>query len=196
MDDTTTYQDICDESLSDCSLLSEPESTPQSINIDLSNGSPIDTNDFIVVHYNIDSICAEGRLEQLEIVCKTMNLDCLIITESKLDESIPDSQINIENFHTIRRDRNRHGGGCLIYLSEKLVFKQMHHFQSDKYEHIWVDVKVNDKTYSINALYRPSTDNTNDIYDEFLTESEIILTNINKHKADISIIASDLIASL
>ena len=193
MDDTTSYQDTCDESLSDCSLLSEPESMPQSINIDLSNGSPIDTNDFIVVHYNIDSICAEGRLEQLNIVCKTMNLDCLIITESKLDESVPNSQIKIENFHEpIRRDRNRHGGGCLIYLSEKLVFKQMSRFQSDKYEHIWVDVKANDKTYSINALYRPSTDNTNDKYEEFLNETEKILININKHKADVSIIASDL----
>ena len=194
MNDTIPlYEDVVDESLSDCSLLSEPESTPQSVNIDLSNGSPIDTNDFIVVHFNIDSILAEGRLEQLNIVCKTMNLDCLIITESKLDESIPDSQIKIENFHEpLRRDRNRHGGGCLIYLSEKLVFKQMNRFQSDKYEHIWVDVKVNDKTYSINALYRPSTDNTNDKYEEFLIESEKILINITKHKADVSIIASDL----
>ena len=74
MNDTIPlYEDVVDESLIDCSLLSEPESTPQSVNIDLSNGSPIDTNDFIVVHFNIDSILAEGRLEQLNIVCKTMN---------------------------------------------------------------------------------------------------------------------------
>ena len=59
--------DILDESVSDCSFLSEPDTNPQSINIDISNGSPIDAEDFIVVHFNIDdSILAEGRNEQLE----------------------------------------------------------------------------------------------------------------------------------
>ena len=186
-------QDILDESLSDCSFLSEPETNPQSINIDISNGSPIDTDDFIVVHFNIDSILAEGRKEQLEVVCKSMKLDCLLITESKLDDSIPNSMLLINGFHEpLRRDRNRNGGGCLIYISERLTYKQLDRLQSDKYEHIWADVKVNDKIYSINALYRPSTDNTNDKYDEFLEESEKILDNLSRHKSDIKIIASDL----
>ena len=186
-------QDILDESVSDCSFLSEPDTAPQSINIDISNGSPIDTGDFIVVHFNIDSILAEGRIEQLEVVCDTMKLDCLLITESKLDETIPNSMLLIKNFHEpLRRDRNRHGGGCLIYISERLTYKQLDRLQSDNYEHIWADVKVNDKIYSINALYRPSTDNTNDKYDEFLEESEKILENLSRHKSDIKIIASDL----
>ena len=47
--------DILDESVSDCSFLSEPDTNPQSINIDISNGSPISADDFIVVHFNIDS---------------------------------------------------------------------------------------------------------------------------------------------
>ena len=194
MDDIdSTMQDIIDESLNDCSLLSESENNPQSINIDISNGSPIDTGDLIVVHYNIDSITAEGRLEQLNVVCQTLKLDILIITESKLDKSIPNSMIEINNFHEpLRRDRNRHGGGVLIYISENLTFKQMSDLQSDKYEHIWADIKVNEQIYSINALYRPSTDNTNDKYEEFLTESEILLHRLNNHRSDIKIIASDL----
>ena len=191
--DDVDIQDIIDESLSDCSLLSESENSPQSINIDISNGSPIDTGDLIVVHFNIDSITAEGRLEQLKVICQTMNLDVLIITESKLDDSIPNSLIEITNFHEpLRRDRNRHGGGCLIYISENLTFKQMSELQSDKYEHIWADVKVNEKIYSINALYRPSTDNTNDKYEEFLTESETLLQRLSNHRSDIKIISSDL----
>ena len=149
MDDLdASIQEIIDESINDCSLLSEPENNPQSINIDISNGSPIDTGDLIVVHFNIDSITAEGQLEQLKVVCQTLKLDILIITESKLDESIPNSMIEINNFHEpLRRDRNRHGGGCLIYISENLTFKQMSDLQSDKYEHIWADVKVNEKIY-------------------------------------------------
>ena len=87
------------------------------------------------MHFNIDSITAEGRLEQLEVVCQTLKVDILIITESKLDESIPNSMIEINKFHEpLRRDRNRHGGGCLIYISENLTFKQMSELQSDKYD--------------------------------------------------------------
>ena len=53
MDDIdSTIEDIFNESLNNCSLLSEPENNPQSINIDISNGSPIDTGDLIVVHFN------------------------------------------------------------------------------------------------------------------------------------------------
>ena len=194
MDDIdSTIEDIFDDSLNNCSVLSEPENNPQSINIEISNGSPINTGDLIVVHFNIDSITAEGRLEQLKIVCQTLKVDILIITESKLDESIPNSMIEISNFHEpLRRDRNRHGGGCLIYISDNLTFKQMSDLQSDKYEHIWADVKVNEKIYSINALYRPSTDNTNEKYEEFLTESETLLLRFNTHRSDIKIIASDL----
>ena len=185
--------DILDESVSDCSFLSEPDTNPQSINIDISNGSPISADDFIVVHFNIDSILAEGRKEQLEYVCQIMKLDCLLITESKLDDTIPNSMLTINNYHEpLRNDRNRHGGGCLIYISDRLTFKQPPELQSEKYEHIWVDIKVNDKIYSVNALYRPSTDNTNEKYDEFLQESEIILNNLQNHKSDVKIIASDL----
>ena len=184
---------IFDDSLSECSFFSEPDDVPQSINIDLSNGSPLDKNDFIVVHYNIDSILAEGRLEQLSDVCRSMSDDCLVITESKLDYSIPNNLLKINNFHEpLRRDRNRHGGGCLLYVAEHLTFSQITKHQFNKYEHLWVDINCNSKIYSINAFYRPSTDNTADKYEEFLTESETILNNLKNHKVDIKIIASDL----
>ena len=72
-----------DDSLSDCSFFSETDDYPQSINIDLSNGSPLDKNDFIVVHFNIDSILAQRRIEQLSDICRSMSVDCLVLTESK-----------------------------------------------------------------------------------------------------------------
>ena len=191
MDDLGDF--IFDDSLSDCSFLSEPDDFPHSINIDLSNGCPLDKNDFIVVHYNIDSILAEGRLEQLGDVCRSMSVDCLVITESKLDSSIPDNLLKIINFHDpLRRDRNRHGGGCLVYVAEHLTFSHITKSQANKYEHLWVDINCNNKIYSVNAFYRPSTDNTAEKYEEFLSESEIILDNLKNRKSDIKIIASDL----
>jgi hypothetical protein len=192
-DPDQSLNDFLDESLFNVSIISEPETAPQSVNIDLSNGSPLDSNDFVVVHYNIDSILAEGRIEQLALNCKILNVDCLVITESKLDNTIPNNLLQLNNFHEpLRHDRNRNGGGCLIYIAENLTFKHCKDNQSEKYEHLWVDVRVNNQVYTINALYRPSTDNTSEVYTEFLTESEIILSKLNSHKSDFKIIASDL----
>ena len=97
-----------------------------------------------------------------------MNVDCLLITESKLDESIPTNLIKINGFHEpIRRDGTRFSGGCLIYISDKLTFKHKSDLQSEKYQHICADVKVDGKIYCTNVLYRPpnnDTDSKNDMH--------------------------------
>ena len=55
----------CSSECSDASQLSDLEDECKSLNFDISNGSPIDPENFNVVHYNINSIFASDRLEQL-----------------------------------------------------------------------------------------------------------------------------------
>ena len=94
--------------------------------IDIGKGSPLNDHDFTGAHFNINSITAPGRIEELNIISNTLNLDYLVINESKLDNSIPTSLICLTNFHEpARRDRNRHGGGCLVYVAKHLTFKQL-----------------------------------------------------------------------
>ena len=114
----------------------------------------------------------------------------MICTESKLDQTIPTNLICLPGFHEpVRRDRNRHGGGCLIYVANTFTFKQRPELQSDKYEHISIDVRVSEKMFSINCFYRPPNYEN---HTEFLEESEQILSKLSQHKADTKIIASDL----
>ena len=84
--DDDSLSDVC-STISDVSYLSDLDDICQSVNIDLSNGSPVDVNNFNVVHYNINSITADNRLDQLSEICKTMNISVLVITESKLDQN-------------------------------------------------------------------------------------------------------------
>ena len=60
---------------SDTSFISDFEEEFHSLNIDISNGPPIDIDNFIIVHYNINSILATDRIEQLSDICKTLNID-------------------------------------------------------------------------------------------------------------------------
>ena len=88
-----TEEDVSDvlSDVSDISYTSDLDTEPQSIHIDISDGSPLNSDDFIVVQYNVDSILAEGRIDELTRVSQTLNLNVLIINESHLDETIPDN---------------------------------------------------------------------------------------------------------
>ena len=77
-----SFSDVT-SNISDISYLSDLDDDCQSFNFDLSNGSPIDITNFNIVHYNINSITADNRLEQLSDICNTLNLSVLVvITES------------------------------------------------------------------------------------------------------------------
>ena len=156
------------------------------------NGSPLNIEHFKGAHYNINSITAPGRIEALTIIASVLNLGYIVINESKLDNTIPTNLICINNFHEpIRRDRNRHGGGCLVYISKTLTFKQQNQLQSEFFEHIWVDIRVKDKIYSINSLYKPPNEDI-DSHTVFLQEIEKILLSMSQHKSYNFVLASDL----
>ena len=109
--------------LSECSDISYVSDSDldlelDSVNFDLSNGSPIDVNNFKIVHFNVNSILASDCLEQLSDVCQILKIQVLVITESKLDKTIPTNIVMIPGYHEpLRHDRpvnGRNGGGVLI----------------------------------------------------------------------------------
>ena len=147
--------------VSDISYTSELDDSPNSVQYDLSNGSPLDPSKFSIVHFNINSILKEGRFEELQSLCNIINIGVLVITESRLDETVPDNILQLQGYHEpVRRDRvggGRHGG-CLIYISEQLTFKHRPDLQSTNFEHLWVDVRVNNISFTVTCFYRPPND--------------------------------------
>jgi hypothetical protein len=68
-----------------------------------------------------------AAFEQLTDICRTLRIDVLILSESKLDQTIPNNLITIPGYHEpLRHDRpinGRHGGGVLMYIAENLVYQ-------------------------------------------------------------------------
>ena len=83
-------------------------------------------DNFNIVHFNINSLLVPGKLEQLNDYCRILKVDVLIITESKLDKTIPTNLITMPGYHEpIRQDREVNGrfrGGVLMYIADNLVF--------------------------------------------------------------------------
>ena len=61
-----------------------------------------------------------------------------------MDSTIPNNLISLPGFHEpLHRHHSRHGGGCLIYISQILYVRQKTKIQSELFENISVDVRVN-----------------------------------------------------
>ena len=51
------------------------------------------------------------------------NFSIFFASESKLDSSFPNSQFKIKGYKIFRRNRNRYGGGRLLYVNEEIPCK-------------------------------------------------------------------------
>ena len=75
----------------------------------------------IIGNLNLNSL--PHKFDQLKLMIQG-KIDILVITETKLDDSFPSSQFHIEGFtKPYRYDRNRNGGGVLIYVREDIPCK-------------------------------------------------------------------------
>ena len=65
------------------------------------------------IHLNINSLLP--NIEELRIIAKSTNAAIVGISESKLDESVLEPEIEIDDYKIFRCDRNRHGEGVACY---------------------------------------------------------------------------------
>ena len=57
---------------------------------------------------------------------KTLSLDYLILSETKIDESFPTSEFNVEGYEIrARRDTNKYGGGLIEFVRRGLICKRL-----------------------------------------------------------------------
>ena len=72
-------------------------------------------------HLNINSLRTK-----FDFLCEQIKgpMDDFMISESKLNDSFPHGQLLIDGFHTpFRFDRNKNGGGILLYVREDIPAK-------------------------------------------------------------------------
>ena len=73
----------------------------------------------VIAHLNINSL--SSKFEPLAEMVKD-NIDFLLVTESKLDDTFPMGQFQMEGFaRPIRLDRTRYGGGVIIFVRDDLT---------------------------------------------------------------------------
>ena len=69
------------------------------------------------IHLKINSLLP--KIKELRIIAKSTNAATIGISESKLDESVSEPQIQIDGYKILWCDRNRHGCGIACYITHK-----------------------------------------------------------------------------
>ena len=98
----------------------------------------------VLAHININSI--RNKIESLSFTIAN-NVDMLIISETKLDDSFPTSQFELNGFGTpYRYDKNSKGGGILLYVREDISSKLLKNSFETEIESISIELNLRKPT--------------------------------------------------
>jgi hypothetical protein len=70
---------------------------------------------FKIAHLNIRSLIIK-HIDEFRIFLRKKQFDIICLNETMLDETIADNEVLIDGYEITRKDRNRHGGGVLLYI--------------------------------------------------------------------------------
>ena len=83
------------------------------------------------------------------------NPDIISIVESWLCADIPDDEISIPGYQVLRKDRNRHGGGVLMYIRNLFTATVLSPHYSNNLEILPVEICFHNSKFCITVFYRP-----------------------------------------
>ena len=128
---------------------------------------------------NINSL--RNKFDELKMVISG-KIDVLVITETKLDDSFPTSQFFIDGY-TIpyRIDRNRHGGGVMIYVREDIPSKQLgKHTFKDNIEGLFLELNLYKYKLLLLGTYHPPGQSNDYFFDSISNSLDLYLGNYDR----------------
>ena len=116
------------------------------------------------------------------------SLDIIAINETKLDQSISDAQLHIDNYTLLRKDRTRQGGGVAFYIRNTICYIERQDLSPVNLEMLCIEVqKANSKPFLLSTWYKPPDEISNDILGVF----ELFLAKVDAEGKE-SIILGDV----
>ena len=130
------------------------------------NPGPVDKNqikkeDFEVfnnkglhfMHLNINGLL--NKIDELRYIARSSNAAVIGITETKLGNTVYDSEVTVDGYNIVRNDRNRNGGGVACYIRNSICFNRKNCLP-DNIENIFIDLFYpKTKPISVGIIYKP-----------------------------------------
>ena len=96
----------------------------------------------LIDYFNINSL--QNKVDALGITTKKFPLDIFCIDETKLDDTFSEHQFKIEGyqFPPFRRNRNKFGGGKIVFVKDGLIVKRINDFKTNISEAISLELTI------------------------------------------------------
>ena len=135
----------------DISLNPEPFSNNQSLHSNEWN--VFRSKGIHLIHLNVNSLLP--KIDEIRYIAERTKAAVIGITESKLDESIFQSEIQIDNYDLLQCDRNRNGGGVACYIRSDISYVQKDFFPN-VIENIFFEILLpKTSPITVGIMYRP-----------------------------------------
>lgn len=144
---------------------------------------------------NIRSILTGNKLDTLSAEALSLNAHVIAISETWLDDTVPDSTLTIKKYQTIiRKDRHTFGGGVAIYIKDNIQFIRRSDLEHETFEAIWIEIFLNDSSKVYLGLgYRPPSQELAMMYDfyNYLSNTVEKLQNSPNYRNESIILLGD-----
>lgn len=123
------------------------------------------------IHLNARSLLP--KITEIRHIALKTKAVVISVTETWLDQSVTDGEIQIQNYTVIRKDRNRQGGGVCVYIREDHAFNLRTHLNNDDAEFLLIELLLpRNKPIYIGTIYRPPKQT------DFLQKFETVLKGL------------------
>ena len=86
--------------------------------------------------------------------------DIFQISETKIDNSFPNSQFSINGYRMFQCDRNCFGGSLYLYVKDSIVSKQLNsHKENIDIDEIYLEINIRKRKWLIIGTYKPPSQN-------------------------------------
>ena len=126
------------------------------------NPGPVFDDTLSICHLNVNSLYVRSdpnpsyKLDEIySIYCIEKKCTIICLSETWLNPSIPDTNIELPGYDLYRRDRNDGYGGVAIYVSKTLSSSELTNMRSSVVENIWLCTNVNNMKMLVAVFYRP-----------------------------------------
>ena len=96
-----------------------------------------------------------GKIDELRTILKKCQFDLMCVCETFIDYNVAPDEIIIQGYSVELRNRNRHGGGVLIYVKDGIKYTKITDLTSTLVESTWINIKQ----LAVGVMYRPPSSN-------------------------------------
>ena len=108
----------------------------------------------VLGHLNIRSLI--NKLDDLQVFLENRSRGLVLgLSETWLDGSLLDADLEVPGFSLHRKDRNRRGGGVTVYVSNDVKAVRRVDLKEVGIEALWIEVKTSKKRILVCNVYRP-----------------------------------------